>query len=120
MHRRVYSRILCRTILFHSMLGIFLVTGTAGCGSGDDAPSGDTAGGSKNLSWTAVSDPSVLGYKVYWGTSSNTYESQVDVGANTSYIITGLRRGTTHFFAVSAYSGDGEGLPSAEVSSLVE
>lgn len=118
MHRRLYSQALCRTILVYSMLG--MVAGTAGCGSGDDAPSGDTAGGSKNLSWTAVSDPSVLGYKAYWGTSSHNYESHVDVGANTSYTITGLRHETTYFFAVSAYSGDGESLPSAEVSSLIE
>ena len=97
------------------MLGIFLVARTAGCGSGDDAPDG-----SKTLSWAAVPDPSVLGYKAYWGTSSHNYESHVDVGANTSYTITGLRHGTTYFFAVSAYNGGGESLPSAEVSSLVE
>lgn len=116
MHRRLYSQALWRTIL----LGILLVAGTARCGSGGDAPSGDTAGGSKMLSWAAVSDPSVLGYKAYWGTSSQNYESHTDVGVNTSYTITGLRHGTTYFFAVSAYGGDGESVPSAEVSSLVE
>ena len=116
MCRRLYSQALCRTILVHSMLGIFLLAGTAGCGSGEDA----LDGGSKTLSWAAVPDPSALGYKAYWGTSSHNYESHVDVGANTSYTITGLRQGTTYFFAVSAYNGEGESLPSAEVSSLVE
>ena len=65
MYRRLYSQALCRTILIRLMLGILLVAGTAGCGSGEDAPSGDTAGGSKTLSWAAVADPSVLGYKAY-------------------------------------------------------
>jgi len=74
----------------------------------------------KTLSWAAVADPSVLGYKAYWGTSPHNYESHVDVGANTSYTITGLRHGTACFFTVSAYNGDGESLPSAEVSNLVE
>src|SRR5262245_28290247 len=55
-----------------------LVAGTAGCG--------DTSaeGRSKTLSWTAVPDPSVLGCKAYWGTSSRNYESNIDVGANTT------------------------------------
>ena len=116
MHRRLYFQALCRTILW----GILLVAGTARCGSGGDAPSGDTAGGSKVLSWATVPDPSVLGYKAYWGTSSHNYASHADVGRNTSYTITGLRHGTTYFFAVSAYGGDGESLPSAEVSSVFE
>ena len=97
-----------------SILGIFLVAGTTGCGSDEDM------GGSKTLSWTAVPDPSVLGYKAYWGTSSRNYESNIDVGANTSHTITGLRHGTTYFFAVSAYNSGGESGPSAEVSALVE
>ena len=83
MCRRLYSQALCRTILVHSMLGILLLAGTAGCGSCEDA----LDGGSKTLSWAAVPDPSVLGYKKYWGTSSHNYESHVDVGANTSYTI---------------------------------
>lgn len=99
-----------------SILIIFLVASGAGCGSGGDTP--DT--GSKTLSWTAVPDPTVVGYKAYWGTSSLNYESHLDVGANTSHTITGLRHGTTYFFAVSAYNGGGESGLSAEVSALVE
>ena len=114
MHRRLYFQGLCRTLVVRSILVIFLVAGTVGCGSGDDMPTG-----MKTLSWTAVPDPSVLGYKAYWGTSSHNYQSQADVGANESYTVTGLRQGTTYFFAVSAYNSDGESGPSAEVSSVV-
>jgi fibronectin type III domain protein len=100
--------------LIRSILGILLVAGTVGCGSGGDE------GGTKTLSWTAVPDPSVLGYKAYWGTSSHHYESNTDVGANTSYTISGLQHGSRYFFAVSAYNADGESGLSAEVSAVVE
>lgn len=63
---------------------------------------------------------SVLGYKAYWGTSSHHYESNTDVGANTSYTISGLQHGSRYFFAVSAYNADGESGLSAEVSVVVE
>ena len=77
-------------------------------------------GATKTVSWTAVPDPSVLGYKIFWGTSSHQYESRADVGPNTSYAVSGLRHGTTYFFAVSAYNTGGESGLSNEVSILVE
>ena len=86
------------------------------CGSDDEASSG----ASTTLSWTAVPEPSVLGYKLYWGTMSHAYDSNVDVGHNASYTLSGLQPGTTYFFAVSAYNSDGESALSAEVSSLVQ
>jgi hypothetical protein len=90
----------------------------SGCGS-DDSGRTET-GASKALSWTAVPDSSVLGYKLYWGTMSHQYESVVDVGFNPSYTLSGLRPGTTYFFAVSAYNSGGESALSGEVSSPVE
>lgn len=65
--------------------------------------------GTVNLSWTAPttnSDGTVLsdlaGYKVYYGTSSGSYASSVNVGNVTSYQIT-LADGSTYYFAVTAY-----------------
>ena len=99
-------------------LGLYL--GLSACGSGDDASTGAGASASKSLSWTAVPDPSVLGYKVYWGTESRNYESNADAGSNASYTVNGLNAGKTYFFAVSAYNAGGEGGLSAEVSSVVQ
>ena len=105
-------------LLLHLFLGFYL--GLASCGS-DDAmpvPSG-TAGASKTVSWTAVSEP-VLGYKLYWGTRSHEYDSHVDVGAEVSYTVNGLQSGKTYYFAVSAYNEIGESALSPEVSGFVE
>jgi fibronectin type III domain protein len=95
------------------VLGFYLAL--VSCGS-DDAP----AGASKTLSWTAVPEPSVVGYKLYYGTSSGQYDSQVDVGPDVSYTVNGLTPGTTYYFAVSAYNSGGESALSSEVSSFVE
>ena len=93
-------------------LGVCL--GLSACGSDDDA------GATKTLSWTAVADSSVLGYKVYWGTESHNYEANADAGPSPTYTVNGLTPGQTYFFAVSAYSSEGESALSAEVSSLAE
>lgn len=104
------------------VLSIVLVAGITGCGSGGDTPAGDlqSEGVTRTVSWMAVPDPSVLGYKLYWGSSSHHYESHADVGPNVSYTVSGLRHGTTYFFAVSAYSSGGESGLSDEVSSLAD
>jgi fibronectin type III domain protein len=94
----------------------------AGHESGGDTPAADTAAKreSRTLSWDAVPDSSVLGYKVYWGTSSHHYDTHVVAGGNTSYTVTGLRHGKKYFFAVSAYNVAGESGLSGEVSTLVD
>jgi hypothetical protein len=108
------SSIRTSSLLLVVVLGLVVVL--AGCGSDDDTP----AGASKTLSWMAVPEPSVLGYKIYWGTVSRQYDSHVDVGSNVEYTVSGLQPGTAYFFAVSAYNAGGESGLSDEVSSLVE
>jgi hypothetical protein len=105
--------LVCRWIL-----GVFL--GLAGCGSDENISGGDPAGATKTLSWTAVPEPSVMGYKVYWGTMSHEYDSHVDIGSAVSYTLSGLKPGTTYYFAVSAYSLGGESALSTEVSAFVD
>ncbi|MDZ7356744.1 MAG: Ig-like domain-containing protein [candidate division KSB1 bacterium] len=64
--------------------------------------SGALAGG-VIVSWDPNSEPDLLGYKVYWGTSSRNYSNVKDVGKLTNYTIQNLAEGAKYFFAVTAY-----------------
>lgn len=75
---------------------------------------GNLLAGSATLSWTAPttnSDGTALtdlaGYKVYYGTTSGVYSSNVDAGNVTSYQLTGLTDGATYYFAITAYDTSG-------------
>jgi len=57
-----------------------------------------------NIDGTPITD--LAGYKVYYGNSSGTYTSSIDVGNTTTYTITGLQPGT-YYFAVTAYDTSG-------------
>jgi hypothetical protein len=59
------------------------------------------------LGWNASSDPTVVGYCVYSGTSAGTYTNRIDVGTNTTFTITGLPVGPTNYFAATSYNSAG-------------
>ena len=59
------------------------------------------------LAWDASTAPNLGGYKLYYGTSSGTYPSSVDVGPSTTYTLTGLTPGQTYYFAITAYDTGG-------------
>ena len=69
------------------------------------------------VSWDANTESDLSGYKIYYGTSSGSYDDALDVGNKTSFSINNLGVGTTYFFAVTAYdfSGNESGF-SDEVS----
>jgi hypothetical protein len=68
------------------------------------------------LRWDPNPD-SVLGYRVWWGTSSGQYNRTVDVGNQTSFQFEAPTPPTTYYFIVTAYDSAGhESTPSLEVN----
>src|SRR2546430_14889919 len=69
------------------------------------------------LAWDPNTETDLSGYKLYYGTSSGSYPSSVDVGNLTSYTLSGLLEGRIYYFAVTAYDLSlGESGVSNEVS----
>ncbi len=72
------------------------------------------------VSWDANTETDLAGYKIYYGTQSATYNSSVDVGNTTSYILDNLVEGQTYYIVLTAYDQSGnESVPSNEVSAVV-
>jgi hypothetical protein len=59
------------------------------------------------LAWDPSTDPNVTGFRVYYGTSSHSYQSNNDAGQNTTLTVSNLQDGTAYFFAVTAYDTTG-------------
>jgi fibronectin type 3 domain-containing protein len=55
------------------------------------------------LTWDPNSESDLAGYKVYYGNSSENYDTNIDVGNQTSYTISGLVDGNAYYFAATAY-----------------
>ena len=60
-----------------------------------------------NLAWDPSTDPSIAGYRVYYGTSSGIYQSFVDTGKMTTCTISNLSEGITYYFAATGYDSSG-------------
>jgi Galactose oxidase, central domain/Fibronectin type III domain len=71
------------------------------------------------LTWNSATDPSVKGYKVYYGAAPNSYQQATDVGLSTNYSFSTLKSGTTYYFSVTAYNSVAEGCSSSEVSRTI-
>ena len=74
--------------------------------------------GSISLSWDAVPDADLAGYRVYYGASPGQLDRQHDAGPATSATLTGLSDCSLWYAAVRAY--DTGGLESARDSNLVQ
>jgi fibronectin type 3 domain-containing protein len=56
------------------------------------------------LTWDAVTDATVTGYKIYYGTASRNYTNSIDVKKVTTYAVNGLQDNTTYYFAATVYN----------------
>jgi len=73
---------------------------------------------SVNLTWDPSTDSTVVGYNVYYGTASHSYQTLIPVGNHVSAAVSGLSDGTTYYFAVTAIDAFGvESDFSTEISS---
>ncbi len=92
--------------------------------SATDLPSTITPG-TATLSWDANSESDLQGYKIYYGTSSDSLSNVIDLQvasaglASPSYVLDNLSAGT-YYFAVSAYNAMGESTRSNIVSHIVK
>jgi hypothetical protein len=60
------------------------------------------------LAWDPNPEPSIQGYRVYYGKASGVYTGVFDAGNRTDCVITGLEPGVTYYFACTAYSATGD------------
>lgn len=56
------------------------------------------------IGWNASIDPSVTGYKVYWGTTSRNYGAAFDAGKNVQLPLSALPNSGPVFVAATAYN----------------
>jgi hypothetical protein len=78
--------------------------------------------GTATISWTPSSGTNVVGYDIYYGTSSGNYTSAVSVlnPSATNVTIRGLTSGVTYYFSATSYDGSGnQSGYSPEISGVV-
>lgn len=78
--------------------------------------------GSVTLSWSANSESDLAGYKVYRATNSGGYGAPIATltAGTTQYVSSGLAKGFTYFFVITAYDQAGNESPySSETSKSV-
>ncbi len=56
------------------------------------------------LGWNASPDPTVVGYYLYYGTTTGVYTNKTDVGTNTTFTVPGLVAGSTYYFNTTSYN----------------
>ena len=101
-----------------------LVLPLISCSSGgSNEPTGSTpaatATASAQFQWDPNTETDLAGYKIYQGTPSGQYGLPITTlpASSTSYEASGLQKGSTYFFVVTAFDTSGnEGPLSAELS----
>ena len=74
-------------------------------------PIAASAGESVTLAWLPSPSPNAIGYKLYYGLSTGSYTTTVDVGNVTSNVVSALATGATYYFSATAYDATGNESP---------
>jgi len=77
------------------------------CFSGYAFAQSEEPQGGLTFSWSPNTEPDLLGYRVYAGSTAGVYDSFVDVGKLTLYTLDKLIVGNEYFVAVTAYDTSG-------------
>ena len=71
------------------------------------------------LAWNANTEANIAGYRVHYGTQSDSYTTIIDRGNTLTASVTGLADGTRYYFVVVAYDTNGaQSAFSAEVNDI--
>jgi hypothetical protein len=77
------------------------------------------AAGQIRLAWDASTDPTVTGYRVYYGTVSGVHTSSINAGNQTTALVSSLTNGARYYFVVRSYNASGVlSAPTGEVNGL--
>lgn len=116
---------LLKRISLFILLLLFLLLILFGCGGsgGNDGGTGGSSSGIINLVWDSSPEPTVEGYKIYYGKASKVYDRTVDAGVATplkdngrSFQLSGLAPGQVYYISVVSYNSYDESDFSNEVS----
>ncbi len=99
-----------RLLSRHALLGMLALVAALGIVSAANA-------GQVSVAWDAVSG--ATGYKLYYGTASGSYSSNVDAKTATSYTVANLTDGTRYYFAAQAYNSTTTSGYSGEINTVV-
>ena len=113
-----------RALLLLAVTGLPAACGGGGAQSGWGSSNGSAGPNTATLTWDAVSDPNLSGYRVYYGTAPGTYLQSPGQGVNagnvTTYTVTGLGGATTYYFVATTYdTSNRESTFSNEVSKTI-
>lgn len=77
--------------------------------------------GGLQLKWERAVENNIIGYKIYYGTSTQNYNTYINAGNVLEYTVTGLIESAEYYFAVTARNNYGlESKFSNEQSAIVE